>query len=84
MCTTLYKYVVLLEVSATTGSILMFTASEHLPERPRFLFVFVTFPFAERLGISLLQYRAEFPIEFTLAVSHMYPASHFQYYLNVT
>ena len=29
------------------GPILTFTASGHLPERPHFLFIFVTFPFAE-------------------------------------
>ena len=56
-----------------TGPILMFTASGHLPERPCFLFVFVTFPFAGYISWKfpsnfLLQYRAEFPIEFTLSI----------------
>ena len=34
------------ERAGDTGPILTFTASGHLPERPHFLFIFVTFPFA--------------------------------------
>ena len=46
-----------------SGHVLTFTAPGYLPERPCLLLVFVTFPFA-----GLLQYRAEFPIEFTVSV----------------
>ena len=53
-----------------TGPILTFTASGHLPERPHFyLSHFLLHDSCKFPSNFLVQYRAEFPIEFTLSLA---------------